>query len=66
MTKLYRLPHLYIIVSVFLLDVYKRQPQLYDMKQAGEKVNLATEHPEKVFELQQILRKVRNKSIQMK
>ena len=37
-----------------------------DMKQAGEKVNLATEHPEKVFELQQILRKVRNKSIQMK
>lgn len=41
-------------------------PQLYDMKQAGEKVNLATEHPEKVFELQQILRKVRNKSIQMK
>ena len=41
-------------------------PQLYDMKQAGEKVNLATEHPEKVFELQQILRKVRDKSIQMK
>jgi len=29
------------------------------MEQAGEKENLATQHPEKVFELEQILREIR-------
>ncbi len=35
-------------------------PQLYDMSVEGELENVATEHPEVVFELQQTLRKVRN------
>lgn len=45
---------------------YLGTPQLYDMTQEGEKENVAAQHPEKVFELEQILRKVRNRSIQMK
>lgn len=38
-------------------------PQLYRMLPEGEKENVAAQHPEKVFELEKILRKVRNKSI---
>lgn len=38
---------------------YLETPQLYNMEQAGEKENLATQHPEKVFELEQILREIR-------
>lgn len=45
---------------------YLGTPQLYDMKQVGEKKNVATQYPEKVFELEKILRKVRDRSIKMK
>lgn len=45
---------------------YLATPQLYDMNRVGEKENVATQYPEKVFELQQILRKVRDKSIRLK
>lgn len=41
-------------------------PQLYDMTVAGERENVAAKHPEVVFELQQILRQVRNRTIKMK
>lgn len=41
---------------------YLETPQLYNMEQAGEKENLATQHPEKVFELEQILREVRKEN----
>lgn len=40
-------------------------PQLYDMTVEGERENVAASHPEKVFELQQILRQVRNRTIKM-
>ena len=36
--------------------------QLFDMTVVGEQKNLAEKHPEKLFELQTILRKVRNKT----
>ncbi|ADV42076.1 MAG: arylsulfatase [Bacteroides helcogenes] len=42
---------------------YRPEPQLFDMKQGLEEENVAAKYPEKTFELQQILRKVRNKSI---
>ena len=37
-------------------------PQLYDMTKAYEQENLAEKNPAKLFELQTILRKVRNKT----
>ncbi len=42
---------------------YLGTPQLYDMQQIGEQENVAAKYPEKVFELEQILRKVRNKTL---
>lgn len=42
---------------------YSGTPQLYNMQQIGEKENVAAKHPEKVFELERILRKVRNKTL---
>ena len=41
-------------------------PQLYDMTVAGERENVAAKYPEKVFELEQILRQVRNRTIKLK
>ena len=38
---------------------YDRMPQLYDMNQVGEQENLANSNPTKVYELQNILRRVR-------
>ncbi|WP_455674680.1 sulfatase family protein [Phocaeicola sp.] len=45
---------------------YLNTPQLYKMDQVGEVKNVATQYPEKVFELENILRKVRNRSISIK
>ncbi len=45
---------------------YLGTPQLYDMQQIGEQENVAAKYPEKVFELEQILRKVRNKTLKIK
>ena len=45
---------------------YLPTPQLYDMTVVGEKENLATKYPEKVFELEEILRNVRNKTYKLK
>ncbi len=45
---------------------YLDTPQLYDMKQTGEQENVTAKYPQKVFELEQILRKVRNKTIKLK
>lgn len=42
---------------------YSPTPQLYKMKEAGEQMNVVEQYPEKVFELQRILRKVRNKTL---
>ena len=36
-------------------------PQLYEMEKVSEQENVAEKYPEKVFELQTILRQVRNK-----
>lgn len=44
---------------------YSPTPQLYKMKEAGEQTNVAEQYPEKVFELQRILRKVRNKTLSL-
>lgn len=44
---------------------YLGTPQLYNMQQIGEQENAAAKYPEKVFELEQILRKVRNKTIKI-
>lgn len=41
-------------------------PQLYNMNNLYEKDNVAIQNPEKVFEMQTILRKVRNKTMKMK
>lgn len=40
---------------------YLDTPQLYDMNIVGEQKNLALEYPEKVYELQKILRQIRRK-----
>ena len=40
-------------------------PQLYEMEKVSEQDNLSEKYPEKVFELQTILRQVRNKRIKM-
>ena len=40
-------------------------PQLYEMEKVSEQENVAEKYPEKVFELQTILRQVRNKGIKM-
>lgn len=40
-------------------------PQLYEMKKVSEQENVAEKYPKKVFELQTILRQVRNKRIKM-
>lgn len=45
---------------------YLATPQLYDMNRVGEKENVAAQYPEKVFELERILRKVRDKTIRLK
>ena len=45
---------------------YLGTPQLYDMQQIGEQENVSAKYPEKVFELEQILRKVRNKTLKIK
>lgn len=44
---------------------YKSEPQLYDMHKSGEQENMAVKNPQKTYELQQILRKVRDKSISL-
>lgn len=42
-------------------------PQLYNMaKDQNERENLASQNPDKVYELQNVLRRVRNKTIKMK
>lgn len=41
-------------------------PQLYDMTVVGERENVAEKYPEKVFELERILRQARNRTIKMK
>ena len=38
-------------------------PQLYDMTVDGERENVAAKYPEKVFELERILRQVRKRTI---
>ena len=41
-------------------------PQLYDMrKEINERANVALQHPEVVYDMQNILRRVRNKTIKM-
>lgn len=40
-------------------------PQLYEMQKVNEQENVAEKYPAKVFELQKILRQVRNKTIKM-
>ena len=40
-------------------------PQLYDMQKMNEQENVAEKYPGKVFELQKVLRQVRNKTIKM-
>lgn len=40
-------------------------PQLYDMRKVNEQENVAEKYPGKVFELQKVLRQVRNKTIKM-
>lgn len=42
------------------------EPQLYDMTVEGERENVATRYPAKVFELQSILRQVRNRTISIR
>ena len=37
---------------------YSTEPQLYDMKESTEQTNKASLHPEIVFKLQQILKKI--------
>lgn len=41
---------------------YSPTPQLYKMQEGREQTNVAEQYPDKVFELQRILRKVRNKT----
>lgn len=40
-------------------------PQLYEMQKVNEQENVAEQYPQKVFELQTILRQVRNKRIKL-
>lgn len=40
-------------------------PQLYHMENLSEKENVAAQHPEKVFEMQTILRRVKNQTMKM-
>lgn len=40
-------------------------PQLYNMENLAEKENVATQYPEKVFEMQTILRRVKNQTMKM-
>lgn len=42
---------------------YSKTPQLYDMKQVGEKENLAVKYPETVYQLQGLLKGVRNNTV---
>lgn len=42
---------------------YSNTPQLYDMKQVGEKENLAVKYPETVYQLQGLLKGVRNNTV---
>ena len=40
-------------------------PQLYEMKKMDEQENVASQYPDKVYELQNILRKVRNNTLKV-
>lgn len=42
---------------------YDKTPQLYDMTKVGEKENLALKHPETVYQLQSILKGVRQNTV---
>lgn len=42
---------------------YSKTPQLYDMKQEGEQENLAVKYPETVYQLQGLLKGVRNNTV---
>ena len=42
---------------------YAPTPQLYDMTKEGETTNVANEHPDVVFQLERILRKVRSNTL---
>lgn len=44
---------------------YSPTPQLYKMQEGREQTNVAEQYPDKVFELQRILRKVRNKTLEL-
>ncbi len=41
---------------------YSKSPQLYDMTEVGEQENLAVKHPDVVYQLQKLLKDVRNKT----
>ena len=45
---------------------YSKAPQLYDMTQVGEQDNLAEKRPEVVYQLQGILKGVRNNTVKPK
>ena len=45
---------------------YSKAPQLYDMTQVGEQDNLAEKRPESVYQLQGILKGVRNNTVKPK
>ena len=45
---------------------YSKTPQLYDMTQVGEQENLAEKRPEVVYQLQEILKGVRNNTVKPK
>ena len=42
---------------------YNATPQLYEMNKVNEQENVAAQYPEKVFELQNVLRKVRENTL---
>ncbi len=45
---------------------YSKEPQLYDMTKAYEEGNQALQHPDKVYQLQGVLKGVRDKSLKLK
>ena len=44
---------------------YSRHPQLYDMRQVGERDNQAWQHPEQVYQMQTILTDIRKQRVQI-
>ena len=44
---------------------YSRHPQLYDMRQVGERENQAWQHPEQVYQMQTILTDIRKQRVQI-